>query len=108
MVDVGVREAAHAVDEERKKIGRGAALVLAVVRPEGAEPPFAAIAEPHAMEVFEAAGEVRIALDVVEYVAVVGGGEQAEALARFRVAQFERRRAAGASRRLQTRLRDQL
>ena len=79
MVDVGLRMAFKAAAQElhqfRKRLGLG----LAVMGPERLELPV----EPEAVEVFEAAVEMRIALYVVEQIAPVRLRQQVESLARL-------------------------
>lgn len=77
---------------------------LPVMRPNRLEAPGAILAEPEAVQIFEAAGIIGIALDVVEDVAFIGLGQQIEAAAELMVAKLEAGCAAIAPRRLQARL----
>ena len=105
VVDVGAGMAAEVVNQERQQVGDGAPLGVAVVCPEGPEHPLAFIAQPQAVEVFESARIIGIALDVVEHVTVVCGGQHAKPLTGLGVAQLEAGRAARAPIGLQPRLR---
>src|SRR3546814_165280 len=105
MIDVRPRVALEMRREELKQFRHRFALGGSVVRPEGTETPFARVAQPDAVQIFEATLIIGIALDIVEEVAVVGCWQQAEPLAGLKVAQGEARRSAGAARGLEPRLR---
>ena len=105
MIDVRLRVALQMRREELKQRGHRFALGGTVMRPEGTEAPFARIAQPDAVQIFEAALIKGITLDVVEEVAVVGFGQQPETLAGFIIPQGESRRSAGSARGLEPRLR---
>src|SRR4051812_35994306 len=69
-------------------------LRLPVMRPDRAK---AEVRRPKAVQILEAALDVRIALDVVEDVSGVRRRQQVETLARYRWAKFERRSAGAAA-----------